>query len=89
MDGAVEEVEERTPLFKDGGLVLLLSQLVIDILVGNRPGIITRLYPAGSILKHPLERDAFLRRVGHIGLGQLFVTLILFQKRNHGLHLPS
>jgi len=28
VDGAVEEVEETAPLLKDGGLVLLLGELV-------------------------------------------------------------
>ena len=28
-------------------------------------------------------------RAGHRGLGRLFAVLILFQKRNHGRHLPS
>ena len=58
VDGAVKEVEERAPFLEDGSLVLLLSQLVIDVLIGNRPGIIAGTDAAGSILEHPLDRKS-------------------------------
>ena len=89
VDGAVKKVEERAPFFKDGSLVLLLSQLVIDVLISNRPGIIAGTDPAGSILEHPLHRDGLLRRVRNGRLGRLFAVLILFREQFHGLHLPS
>ena len=31
-DGAVKVVEEIAPAFKDGGLVLVLAELVVDVL---------------------------------------------------------
>ena len=52
-------------------------------------GVVAGTDTAGTVLKHPLERDALLCRAGHRGLGRLFAVLILFQKRNHGRHLPS
>ena len=89
VDRAVEKVEKRAPFLKDGGLVLLLRQLIVDILILDGAGVVAGTDTAGAVLKHPLERDAFLRRAGHCGLGRLFAVFILFQKRNHGRHLPS
>ena len=89
VDRAVEKVEKRAPFLKDGGLVLLLRQLIVDILILDGAGVVAGTDTAGTVLKHPLERDAFLCRVGHCGLGRLFAVFILFQKRNHGRHLPS
>ena len=89
VDRAVEKVEKRAPFLKDGGLVLLLRQLIVDILILDGAGVVAGTDTAGAVLKHPLERDAFLCRAGHRGLGRLFAVLILFQKRNHGRHLPS
>ena len=89
VDRAVEKVEKRAPFLKDGGLVLLLRQLIVDILILDGAGVVAGTDTAGTVLKHPLERDAFLCRVGHCGLGRLFAVFILFQKRNHGCHLPS
>ena len=89
VDRAVEKVEKTAPFLKDGGLVLLLRQLVIDILILDGTGVVAGTNTAGAVLKHPLERDALLRRAGHRGLGRLFAVFILFQKRNHGSCLPS
>ena len=90
VDRAVEKVEKRAPFLKDGGFVLLLRQLVVDILILDGAGVVAGADTAGAVLKHPLEWDALLCRAGHRGLGRLFAAvLILFQKRNHGRHLPS
>ena len=89
VDRAVEKVEKRAPFLKDGGFVLLLRQLVVDILILDGAGVVAGADTAGAVLKHPLERDAFLCRAGHCGFGRLFAVFILFQKRNHGRHLPS
>ena len=89
VDGAVEKVEKTAPFLKDGGLVLLLRQLIVDILILDGAGVVAGADTAGAVLKHPLKRDALLCRAGHCGLGRLFAVLILFQKRNHGCHLPS
>ena len=89
VDARIKEVEERTPFLKNGGLVLLLRQLIIDVLILDGTGVVAGAHPAGAVLKHPLKRDALLCRAGHCGLGRLFAVLILFQKRNHGCHLPS
>ena len=89
VDGTVEEVEKTAPFLKDGGLVLLLRKLIVDILILDGAGVVTGTNTAGAVLKHPLERNALLCRTGHRGLERLFAVLILFQKRNHGRHLPS
>ena len=89
VDRAVEKVEKRAPFLKDGGLVLLLRQLIVDILILDGAGVVAGTDTAGAVLKHPLERNALLCRAGHCGLGRLFAVFILFQKRNHGCHLPS
>ena len=90
LDGAVEKIEERTPFLENRVFVLLLSKLVIDVLVGNRPGVVVRLHPAGSILEHPLHGDGLLRCPGNSGLRRLFLAALtgLFPKR-HGLTLLS
>ena len=89
VDRAVEKVEKRAPFLKDSRLILLLRQLIVDILILDGAGVVTGTDTAGAVLKHPLERNALLCRAGHRGRGRLFAVLILFQKRNHGCHLPS
>ena len=83
VDRAVEKVEKTAPFLKDGGLVLLLRQLVVDILILDGAGVVAGTDTAGAVLKHPLERNTLLCCAGHRGLGRLFAILILFQKRNH------
>ena len=83
VDRAVEKVEKTAPFLKNGGLILLLRQLIVDILILDGAGVVAGTDTAGAVLKHPLERDALLCRAGHRGLGRLFAILILFQKRNH------
>ena len=89
MNARIKKVEERAPFFKNGRLVLLLSKLIIDVLILDGAGVVAGTDTASAILKHPLERDALLCRAGHCGLGRLLAVLILFQKRDHGLHLLS
>ena len=57
---AVKEIQETAPLFKDGGLIFILRQPVIDILKLNRLGVIAAVHPANAILKHPLKRNGLL-----------------------------
>ena len=40
MDRAVEKVEKTAPFLKDGGLVLLLSKLIIDVLILDGAGVV-------------------------------------------------
>ena len=79
MDRAVEKVEKTAPFLKNGGLILLLRQLIVDILILDGAGVVAGTDTAGAVLKHPLKRDALLCRAGHRGLGRLFAILILFQ----------
>ena len=97
-DGAVEEVQKTAPFLKNGGLVLLLGKLVIDVLILDGAGVIVGLHPAGAILKHPLHGDGLLGGPGHSRLCvlpallrrlPLAVLTGLFPKRNHGPCLPS
>ena len=97
-DGAIKEVQETAPFLENGGPVLLLGELVIDVLILDGAGVVVGLHPAGAILKHPLHGDrllgspgnsrlcflpALLRRLG------LAVLTGLFPKRDHGSCLPS
>ena len=59
-DGAVEVVEEIAPAFKDGGLVLVLAQLVVDVLELNGLGVAAIRHLADAVRPHPLIGDAVL-----------------------------
>ena len=68
VDGTVEEVQEAAPLIEDGGLVLLLCQLVVDVLELNGLGVVAVRYPADAIGEHTLERDGLLGSPGNTGV---------------------
>lgn len=74
MNGAVEEVEEATPLIEDSGFVLLLCQLVVDVLKLNGFGVVVVGYTADSIREHTLKRNGLLGSLGNTGV--LFCSLI-------------
>ena len=59
-DGAVEVVEEITPAFKDGGLVLVLAQLVVDVLELDGLGVAAIRHLADAVRPHPFIGDAVL-----------------------------
>ena len=59
-DGAVEVVEEIAPAFKDGGLVLVLAELVVDVLELNGLGVAAIRHLADAVRPHPLIGDAVL-----------------------------
>ena len=61
-DGAVEVVEEVAPAFKDGGFILVLRKLVVNILVLDRLGVKGIGDTADTVREYPLIRDAVLRR---------------------------
>ena len=65
VDGAVEKIQEGAPLFKDRGLVLLLSQLIVDVLILDGLGVILVADAADAIREHTLERDRLLRGTGN------------------------
>ena len=51
-DAGIEVVEEVTPTFKDGVLVLILRQLVVDIVESDRFGIQMFLHPTDTVAPH-------------------------------------
>ena len=59
-DGGVKIVEKIAPTVKDGGLVLVLAQLIVDVLKLDRPRVVAVRHPAGAVRVHPLERNAVL-----------------------------
>ena len=61
-DGAVEVVEEVAPAFKDGGFILVLRKLVVNVLILDRLGVKGIRDTANAVREHPLIRDAVLRR---------------------------
>ena len=98
LDAGIKEVQETAPFLKNGGLVLLLRQLIIDVLILDGAGVIVCFHPAGAILKHPLHGDGLLGGPGHSRLCvlpallrrlRLAVLTGLFPKRDHGSCLPS
>ena len=64
MDGAVEKIQKAAPLLENSSLVLLLSQLVVDVLKLDGAGVVVGVHPAGPVLEHPLERDGLLAVLG-------------------------
>ena len=60
-DGAVKVVEEIAPALEDGGLILVLGQLVIDVLKLNGLGIVAAGHAADAVRPHPFIGDAVLR----------------------------
>ena len=62
-DAGIKEVQEAAPFLKDGRLIFLLCQLVIDILKLDCLCIIIKPYTADTIRKHPVKRNALLCRL--------------------------
>ena len=60
MDAGIEEVHEEAPFLKDGGLVLVLVELVVDILKLNGFGVVIIRHAANAVGEYPLKRDAVL-----------------------------
>ena len=58
--GAVEVVEEIAPCVEDGGLVLVLVELVVDVLKLDGFRVVAVRHAANAVGEHPLERDAVL-----------------------------
>ena len=67
-DAGIEEIQETAPLLENGGLVLLLGKLIIDVLILDGAGVVAGTDPAGAILKHPLHGDGLLGGPGHSSL---------------------
>lgn len=73
MDGAIEKVQETAPLVKNGGLILLLCQLIVDVLKLNGLGVVTVCDPADAVWEHSLKGNGLLG-----GLGNSIVFLCPF-----------
>ena len=82
MNGAVEEIKETTPLFKNGGLIFLLCQLIIDVLKLDCLCVIIISHTTNAIREHPLERNGLLCCSGNTiiisGFLNNFLNLLLF-----------
>ncbi len=63
LDGTVEIVEKIAPALKNGGLVLVLVELIVDVLKLNGFRVIAVGHTADAVREHPLKRDAVLRRL--------------------------
>ena len=86
MDAGIEEVQEGAPFLKDGGLVLLLGQLVVDILELDCLGVVPIRDTADTVREHSLKRNRLLRCPGNavVPLGFLyhcFQFLLLFPRQ--------
>ena len=58
--GAVKVVEKVAPAVKDGGLVLVLIQLVVDVLELHRLGVVMIGHAADAVREHTLKGDGIL-----------------------------
>ena len=58
--GAVKVVEKVAPAVKDGGLVLVLIQLVVDVLELHRLGVVMIGHAADAVREHALKGDGIL-----------------------------
>ena len=59
-NAGIEVIEEVTPTFKDGVLVLILCQLIVDIVESDRFGIQMFLHPTDTIAPHFQIRNGTL-----------------------------
>ena len=98
LDAGIEKVQKTAPFLENGGFVLLLGKLIVDVLILDGAGVVVGFHPAGAILKHPLHGDGLLGGPGHSRLCvlpallrrlRLAVLIGLFPKRDHGSCLPS
>ena len=62
VDGAVEKVQEAAPFLKDGGLVLLLGELVVDVRKLDGLSVVVGGNAADAVREHPLKGNRLLRR---------------------------
>ena len=60
MNRTVKEIKETTPFFKNGCLIFLLCQLIIDVLKLNRLCVIVISHTTNTIREHSLERNRLL-----------------------------
>ena len=60
MNTGIEIVQKIAPSLKNRGLIIVLSQLIIDILELNGLGVILGRHPADPVRPHPLIRDSSL-----------------------------
>ena len=67
-DGAVKVVKEIAPTFKDGGLVLVLCNLIIDVAKLQGFGVELIAYMTNTVGKDMTVRDTVLCRLYSFGL---------------------
>ena len=72
-DGAVEVIEEVTPILKDCCLVLILSKLVVDVVISDGLGVEAAVHLADTVTAHLHIGDRLLR-----GLADFLCLLVLF-----------
>ena len=72
-DGAVEVVEEVTPILKDGGLVLILGKLIVDVVISDGLGVEAAVHLADTVTAHLHIGDRLL-----CGLADFLCLLVLF-----------
>ena len=72
-DGAVEVVEEVTPILKDGGLVLILGKLIVDVVIADGLGVESAVHLADTVTAHLHIGDRLL-----CGLADFLCLLVLF-----------
>ena len=87
VNGCVKVVEEITPALEDASLVIVLSQLVVDILKLNGFGVVVIRDAADPVRPHPLIWNGGLRcprdflRVLLLAARHQLLQLLLFSPR--------
>ena len=64
MHAGRERIEDVAPALKDGGLILRLRELVIDIVKAQRPGVMRIVRPAYAVRIHALVWNGLLGAAG-------------------------
>ena len=65
LNRAVEEIQETAPLIENGGFILLLCQLIVDVLKLNGFGVVAVCDPADTVREHPLKGNGLLGGLGN------------------------
>ena len=91
-DRAIEVVEEVTPILKDGGLVLILSKLVVDVVIADGLGIEAAIHLADTVTAHLHIGDRLLRGLtDFLGFSVLFLLhddfLLFLSGKSIAVHL--
>ena len=65
LNRAVEEIQETAPFIENGGFILLLCQLIVDVLKLYGLGVVAVCDPADTVREHSLKGNGLLGGLGN------------------------